>query len=168
MKSCRLFLYRIVSYLLPESRCFGLKRAMLRWAGAKIGFNVRIYSSVMILGNGGLEIGDDVNIGSGVFISASSPAKIRIGSCVDIAHGVMIETGTHKIEPESEHIGGKGSSRNVTIGTGSWIGARATILPGVILPEKTIVASGAVVTKSSDSPKSLLAGVPAKVKKVYA
>lgn len=167
MNSIILYIYGIVSNLIPESRGYGVKNAILRWAGAKIGENVRIYSSAKILGNGELVIGDDVHIGPMAFIYASAPAKVEIGSHVDIAPDVLIETGTHEIEPDGDHIGGKGKSLDVTIGPGSWLCARATILPGVTLPPKTIVAAGAVVTKSIDTPKSLLAGIPAAVKKDY-
>lgn len=167
MSTVRLYIYHLLTMLIPESRCFGFKNRLLRWAGAKIGSNVRIYSSAKILGNGSLEIEDDVHIGPRTFIYVSAPAKVLIGSCVDIAPEVLVETGTHEIDPEGAHIGGKGKSLDVTIGSGSWLGARSTILPGVSIPEKTIVAAGAVVTKSPTGVKSLLAGVPAQVKKVY-
>lgn len=50
----------------------------------------------------------------------------------------------------------------VLIRKNAWIGAKATILPGVIIGENAVVAAGAVVT--SDVPKnSVVAGVPAKV-----
>lgn len=166
MNTLRLYLYHLITLVLPESRCFGLKNALLRWAGAKIGTNVRIYSSAKILGTGALIIGDDVHIGSGVLIMPVAPAAITLGSHIDIGPEVMIITGTHEIDPSGEHIGGKGTAAPVTIGSGSWLGARATILPGVTIPSKTLVAAGAVLTKSSEAPCTLLAGVPACVKKM--
>lgn len=166
MNSFKLYLYGLVSRLLPESRCYALKNSLLKWAGAKIGSNVRIYASAHILGTGGLIIGDDVHIGPGVRINTFFPATITIGSHVDIGPEALLETGTHEIDPSGDHIGGKGKSLSVVIGSGSWLGARATILPGVTLPPKTLVAAGAVVTKSIDVPCSLIAGVPASLKKV--
>lgn len=44
----------------------------------------------------------------------------------------------------------------------AWIGARATILPGVTVGEGAIVASGAVVSKDVP-PHTVVGGVPAKV-----
>lgn len=167
MNTFKLYLYHLVTLVLPESRCFGLKNALLRWAGAKIGANVRIYSSAKILGTGALEIGDDVHIGAGARISPVAPSSITLGSHIDIGPEVMIITGTHEIDPSGEHIGGKGKSASVTIGSGSWLGARATILSGVTLPSKTLVAAGSVVTKSFDVPCSLIAGVPASLKKAF-
>lgn len=152
---------------MPESRGFGLKNALLRWAGARIGKNVRIYTSARIMGVGELEIGDDVHIGPGVFLYPNPGGKITIGSHIDIGPRVTILTGSHEIEPKGEHIGGKGMAAPVWIGDGCWLCACSTILPGVTLPEKTLVAAGAVVTatpKSDDAPL-LLAGLPAVVKK---
>lgn len=167
MSPFRLWIYKRLTGWLPETRCFGLKAALLRWAGAKIGKNVRIGSSAMIIGCGELEIGDDVWIGAKALIALSSPAKVTIGSHVDIGPGVMIVTGSHKIEPNGDHIGGEGTSESVTIGDGSWICARATILPDVKLAQKTLVAAGAVVTERCAETNCLLAGIPAKVVKRY-
>ena len=45
-----------------------------------------------------------------------------------------------------------------------WIGSGATILPGVTIGDRAVVAAGAVVTK--DVPEgTVVAGVPAKVVK---
>lgn len=167
MNTFKLYLYHLITLVLPESRCFGLKNALLRWAGAKIGANVRIYSSAKILGTGELIIGDDVHIGAGARLSPVAPAVITLGSHIDIGPEVMIITGTHEVDPSGEHIGGKGKAASVSIGSGSWLGARATILPGVTLSSKTLVAAGAVVTKSFEKSNILVAGTPAALKKEF-
>lgn len=166
MNSLKLYLYSLIARLIPESRGYGIKNALLRWAGAKIGANVRIFSSVQIVGTGSLVIGNDVHIGSRALIYAVAPAGVTIGDCVDIAPEVILHSGSHKIDSAGVHIAGEGNAVPIVIGSGSWLGARATILPGVTLPEKTLVAAGAVVTKSIDAPSTLLAGVPAVAKKV--
>lgn len=74
MRSSILWLYKLLTCWLPESRGFGWKNFLLRLAGAKIGKNVRIYTSVRIIGTGSLAIGDDVHIGPGVLISLAAPA----------------------------------------------------------------------------------------------
>ena len=140
---------------------------MLRWCGVKVGKNVRINSSAKISGDGELEISDDVWIGSGCRFISVGDAKVKIGAHCDFGPEVMILTGSHEIDPNGLHIGGKGISASVTIGDGCWIGARSTILPGVILGAKNLVAAGAVVTRSVDVEKSLIAGSPAKIKKTY-
>jgi len=51
----------------------------------------------------------------------------------------------------------------VTIGDYCWIGMNATILPNVILGNHTIVAAGAVVTRSFPEGYCILAGNPARI-----
>ena len=47
----------------------------------------------------------------------------------------------------------------------SWIGGHAVINPGVVLGDNTVVAAGAVVTRSFPQGNVVLAGVPARVVK---
>ncbi len=165
MSSFRLWIYSLITRWIPETRCFGFKCALLRWCGATIGKNVRINSSAVFSGTGGLVIGDDVWIGPGSYISPVGKATITIGSHVDIAPQVMLLTGSHMIDPTGIHIAGDGISAPVKIGEGCWIAARTLVLPGVEIADKTLVAAGSVVIKSTDEVSILLAGVPAKQKR---
>lgn len=135
---------------------------MLRWAGAKVGRNVRVCSSVMIVGAGELEIGDNTWIGHRCLISASS--SVRIGKNVDIAPNVFIGNGTHGITPDRDRIADVECSRDVEVGDGCWLCAGSMVLPGVSLGAKCVVAAGSVVTRSF-GPMKLLAGVPACIKR---
>lgn len=167
MKTGRLWIYKLLTALMPENKFYGLKASVLRWCGAKIGRNVRVNSSANIRGSGELVIGDDVWVGPMNFISAVGGTKIEIGAHCDLGPQVMILTGSHKIDLSGVHIAGEGDSKSVRIGEGCWLGARSTILPGVSLHEHVVLAAGAVVTRNSTSGYSLLAGVPAETKKVY-
>lgn len=51
----------------------------------------------------------------------------------------------------------------IRIGDDSWLGARTVILPGVVLGPHTVVAAGAVVTRSFPEGDQVLGGVPARV-----
>ena len=165
MKTGRLWLYKLAAALMPETRFFGLKAAMLCWCGAKVGTNVRISSSAKFFGGGELVIGNDVWIGTDNVIHPVCGVCIKIGDCCDLGPGVMILTGSHKIDPDGSHVAGTGVSASVEIGDGCWLGARSLILPGVKLPRKTLVAAGAVVTKSPLEDQVLVAGVPAQAKR---
>lgn len=167
MKPVRLWVYKLLTCWLPETRWFKLKVFLLRWCGATIGKNVRVNSSARFIGNGGLIIGDDVWIGAGCRIMPTGNAHIVIGSHCDLAPEVMIITGSHEIDVGGEHIGGKGISTSVEIGDGCWLGARTTVLPGVTIAKKNILAAGSVMIVSSLEEKCLWAGVPAKMKKRY-
>lgn len=165
MKPLRLWVYRLMTCLMPETRMFGVKVRLLRWCGARVGDNVRISSSAIIQGNGGLEIGDGVWLGAGGLIISCSPAVVKIGSQCDFGPQVLIITGTHQIAADGGRVAGKGCSKSVTVGEGCWIGARTLILPDVVLPERTLVAAGSVVATPIDSARCLVAGVPAIIKR---
>lgn len=85
---------------------------------------------------------------------------IRIGDNVNISSNVSIWTEQHDYnDPYFACIAsGKGGVR---IGNRVWIGPNVVILPGVTIEEGAVVAAGAVVTK--DVPAFTLAGgIPAK------
>ncbi len=54
-------------------------------------------------------------------------------------------------------------SMPIEIGSNSWLGANVIILPSVVLGEHTVVAAGAVVTKSFPESDQVLAGNPARI-----
>jgi acetyltransferase-like isoleucine patch superfamily enzyme len=56
---------------------------------------------------------------------------------------------------------------SIVIGRNIWIGANATVLPGVIVGDDEIIAAGAVVTRNVPE-KAVGAGIPAKVIKMIA
>ena len=154
MKTKRLILVRIIMNLLPETQFFNIKNKLLRWSGVKIGRNVRICSSVRFLGNGEIEIGNDVWIGHETMIVSTS--FIKIGNHVDIAPRVFIGTGTHEIDSTGTHSAGKGKNIPVRIGDGVWICVNSTILPGSDIGDKTIIAAGSVV--KGFLPEQIVAG----------
>ena len=162
MRASVQYLNKLIFSLLPETRCFGFKRCLLRLSGATIGKNVRVCSSAMIIGAGKLTIGDNTWVGHRVILSASS--SIRIGKNVDIAPNVFIGNGTHEITPDKDRIADTELSKDIVIGDGCWICANVSILAGVTIGKKCVVAAGSVVTKSFDD-MTLIAGIPAVAKK---
>lgn len=82
--------------------------------------------------------------------------KITMGENVAIAPGVIIR------DSDSHQINDNESIKEVVIGNNVWIGTNAIILKGVHIGDGAVIAAGAVVTKDVP-PKSLVAGVPAKI-----
>lgn len=160
MNSTGLYFVRHFVRLLPDTRCFRLKRFLYRICGVKIGINVRICSSAIICGDGELLIGDNTWIGHESFISSSS--TVTIGADVNIAPRVFIGTGTHEIDFWGPAIAGRGYNQPIVISDGVWLCSNCVILPGVVVGRKALVAAGAVVTKNIPD-KEMWGGIPARI-----
>lgn len=110
-----------------------------------------------------------ITIGKGSFVNRScyfyNTDWIKIGSEVAIAPEVMLCTNTHEMGNEYRRASEVKSSP-IFIEDGSWIGARAIILPGVTIGKGCVIAAGSVVITDC-LPNCLYAGVPAvKVKEL--
>ena len=77
---------------------------------------------------------------------------------------VMFCTSRHEITGnnlEHSQIKKRPTGLPIKVENNCWIGARSTILPGVVIHEGCIIAAGSVVVKNCE-PHSLYGGVPAK------
>lgn len=109
------------------------------------------------------DCGKNTTIGESVFINSGcrfqDQGGITIHESCQIGHNVVIATINHGIAPENR---GDNIPAPVVLERNVWIGSNATILPGVTIGENSVVAAGAVVTKSVP-PNTIVGGVPAKV-----
>lgn len=107
----------------------------------------------------------DVVIGAGTRIGLHSTiiGPVTIGDNVHLAQGIVVTALNHNFQDITKRIDEQGiSTEAVTIANDVWIGANATILPGVSIGTHSVIAAGAVVTK--DVPAySVAGGVPAKI-----
>lgn len=85
---------------------------------------------------------------------------IRFGNYVQLAPNVGILSANHDFYDQRKY-----NVAPIVIGDYSWIGMNSVVTAGVTLGPRTIVAAGAVVTKSFPDGYCVLAGVPAKVVK---
>jgi maltose O-acetyltransferase len=101
---------------------------------------------------------------SGVLERASiyDNAPVHIGNRVLIGPGVCICSVTHNTDATIRREAGGSFAHPIRIGDDCWIGARATILPGVRIGEGSVIAAGAVVSRDVEA-GSIVGGVPAKV-----
>ena len=109
--------------------------------------------------------GKNISIGKNVFINHACSildlGKVTIEDDVLIAPRVNITSENHPVAVEDRKTLVPGE---VVIKKNAWIGAGATILPGVTIGENSVVAAGAVVTKDVPA-DSVVAGTPAKIVK---
>lgn len=151
---------RAVVRRFPDTRFFRAKASLLSLGGCDVAPSARIHSQVKVEGSN-VRIGKHAWIGSGAFLAATPSAGIVIGEYVDIAPRVTLIVGSHSIGDHG-HRAGPGRSRPIAVGNGTWIGAAAVILGGVVIGSGCVVAAGSVVTESFGD-DVLLGGVPAKV-----
>lgn len=109
--------------------------------------------------------GTDVVIGAGTFVNHEcyfdvGRTTLRIGRDCNLGPQVGIFSMTHDLTPGG---GYDRTSRHhpVAIGDRVWIGARATVLPGVTIGDDVVVGAGALVTGDCLEPGTYL-GVPAR------
>lgn len=159
--SLGLYIVNNLTSLLPPTRLYLLKAKLYKLAGVTIDPTVMLVSSVRIWGEGSVSIGQKTFIGHDTLI-VGGESSINIGKEVDIAPRVIIISGSHKIDSVNLRTAGKGISRPINIEDGVWIGASTTILGGVRIGKKSIIAAGSVVI--NDIPSEVVAaGVPCKV-----
>jgi acetyltransferase-like isoleucine patch superfamily enzyme len=106
-----------------------------------------------------------LRVGAGTFLNDGSSVwcdgATIIGPDCAISWGVRIlDSDRHRLLRD----GKPGPDGPLRIGRGCWIGANALITKGAQLGDGSVVAAGAVVT-SSVPPRSLVAGVPARVRR---
>jgi lipopolysaccharide O-acetyltransferase len=87
---------------------------------------------------------------------------VSIGEDCLIASWVFITDHHHGIAPNDiPRHADVTAPEPVIVGSGTWLGERSVLLPGVELGEGCVVGANAVVTKSFP-PGTVLAGIPAK------
>ena len=106
-----------------------------------------------------------IKIGKRVFINHACSfldmGGITIEDDVLIRPKVNLITENHPLDPTNRKTL---VSKPIVVKRNAWIGAAATILPGVTIGENSVVAAGAIVT-SDVPPNTVVGGVPAKVVK---
>lgn len=161
MNTKKLFIISIIFKLIPTTRCHKIKCRLLRWAGAKVGRNVEIFSSAKIYGNMQLNIGDGCFIGHEALIFGAGGSEITIGDYAKLGSRTIVVTGTHRFSPDGNCIEKEGTFKNVCINNGAVVSTGSIVLPGITIGSMAHVAAGSVVTKDVE-PYIRVAGNPAR------
>ncbi len=108
-----------------------------------------------------LVVGDRCVLGARVCITAHE--SITIGDDVWFGQDVFVSDASHGYQDPDIPIGRQfGTHQPVSIGSGSWIGHGAMILPGTTIGRNVVVAAGSVV-RGTVADHSVVGGVPARV-----
>jgi acetyltransferase-like isoleucine patch superfamily enzyme len=163
----RLFLVRVVNYLtnhvVNHLPIFALRRWWYRsvlgvvfgeHAGVHLNCYVWFYSPGQIRRDG-FRIGAFSRINRNCCLDVRG--GLHIGDNVSISPDVMILTASHGIDDPEFRV----ETRPIVIEDHVYIGARATILPGVTLGRGCVVAACSTVTRDVP-PLAIVAGVPAR------
>ncbi|RLU80472.1 acyltransferase [Streptomyces griseocarneus] len=108
-----------------------------------------------------LSLGNGVVLGRGSHVVASQ--KVTFGDDVFCGPYVYVTSDNHSYDDPDQPIGRQWPrTAPVTIGSGSWLGTGAVILPGARLGRNVVVAAGSVV-RGEVPDHAVVAGAPAKV-----
>lgn len=125
--------------------------------GSEIDESVAVFTPLFI------NYGKHTKIGKNVFINFDCVfldlGGITIEDNVLIAPKVSLLSEGHPVSPNERQSLVPG---HIHIKKNAWIGAGATILPGVTVGENAVVAAGAVVSKDVPA-NTIIGGVPAKI-----
>lgn len=118
-----------------------IKITIIRLFGAKLGRGLYIKPGVLIKSPWNLSIGENCWIGENAWIDNLD--KVKIGNNVCISQGALLLTGNHDYTISSMPY----RNAPIVIEDGAWIGAKATVCPGVKVGKNAILTVGSVATK---------------------
>ncbi len=127
---------------------------------------IRFGRSVEFMRDSTLHFGGEVNIGSKVYFNRGchivSLESLTIGANSIFGERVSIHDENHVIEGD-QPVPERGLvTAPVKIGSGVWVGAKATILQGVTIGDNAVIGAHALVTRDIPA-NSVALGVPARV-----
>lgn len=149
-------LVRLLMELLPQPLRYWIFKALLARLGAGSMIDYQTYFRYPWK----ISVGIGVSINRGCEFYGSmldGKAHITVGDHCALAPRVRVLSATH--DYGFLHL--PDMSASVTIGKHVWIGAGATLLPGINIGDGAVVAAGSVVTRDVD-PFTIVGGNPAR------
>lgn len=150
---------KLVSSLNASNTTEMVRNYMSEITGQPIDVSTTLFAPVYV------NFGKFISLGKNVFINHACSfldmGGIIIEDNVQIGPKVNLITENHSVDPADRKAL---LAKPVIIRKNAWVGAGATILPGVTVGENSIVAAGAVVNKNVPN-NTIVGGVPAVVLK---
>ena len=136
-----------------------VRRGVVRLAGADVPRSTHLLGDTYFSRAANLHTGERCLVNRRCYLDLH--ASITLRDDVVIGHGTSIITSRHRLGSARRRAGSV-EGVQVVIDSGAWVGANATILPGVTVGSGAVVAAGAVVTDDVP-PNAVVAGMPARV-----
>lgn len=132
-----------------------------RQLGMRITKSVKLSDFTVYGDPGNITCEENAEINWGCFLLAKD--KIHIGKNSTLAYNVSLITSANPNYPHNTLSKVYPPlTAPILIGENVWIGANATILPGVTIGNESVIAAGAMVNKNVPE-RSLVGGVPARI-----
>lgn len=141
-------LWFITGSIFVNSYCpipMGLKIAILRLFGAKIGAAVVVKPKVNIKYPWLLSVDDFTWIGEKVWID--NLVQVTIGKHCCLSQGALLLTGNHNYKKQSFDL----ITGTIELEDGAWVGANTTVCPGVIMASHSILTVGSIAAHSTEA-----------------
>lgn len=128
--------------------------------------------------SGRVRLGRNITLGQGTRISVGDSGELVIGNdfcitarssiiChkkVEIGKDVLLSWDNLVMDTDFHHIDYSSISGPIRIGDHVWIGCRCLVLKGASIPEGSVLAAGAMVTKELPEVNALYGGVNKKLR----
>jgi len=138
---------------------YGVRRAILRVFGARVGVGVRVRASVLVEQPWNLSLGAFSSVGDRAILYCLG--RVEIGARAALSQGVHVCAGTHDYTRADMPLLRPG----IVIGEDAWVAADAFIGPGVRVGARCVVGARSVVVKDLEA-GWVYAGNPARKLKV--
>ncbi|MGH1440775.1 MAG: acyltransferase [Cellvibrionaceae bacterium] len=150
-------------YILPERYSSFIERIRtyaLVLQGAKIGKSSYLRSGGFVAYPKNLVLGENVKVGeNSQFYNYD---RVFIDDNTEIGSNLYVQTNEHNLTDKTLPLAKQGAySSPVSIGAGVYVGANVTILSGVHVADRCVIAAGAVVIKDTET-GFIYGGIPAK------
>jgi acetyltransferase-like isoleucine patch superfamily enzyme len=147
-----------------EGKFRALKGSVIDASGGRISLAdgvVICRFAVLEAAGGEISLGPRTTVGD--YCSLYGQGGLSVGADVLIASGVRIVPSSHVFDSLEKPINSQGIvGQGIWIEDGAWIGANVVVLDGVTIGEGAVIGAGSVVTR--DIPRfSIAVGAPARV-----